>query len=120
VPDTILLVEDEYAALEVMCLLLAREGYHCLQAADGQEALEILAAQPVDLVVTDYWMPRLDGLALCRRMQEDERWRRIPVILMSASTVQDPVPPQVVASLTKPLLFTGLLDAVRKVLKPPA
>ena len=113
-PDTILLVEDEYAALEVMCLLLAREGYRCLQAGDGQEALEVLA------VVTDYWMPRLDGLGLCLRMQEDERWRHIPVILMSASIVQGPLPRQVVASLTKPLLFTGLLDAVRKVLKPPS
>jgi len=116
VPQTILLVEDEYAALEVLTLLLEQEGYRCLAAADGVEALALLAAQPVDLVVTDYWMPRLDGLELVGRMREDQRWRDIPVILMSASAIEGPLPPRVVAFLGKPLLFARLLELVKKAL----
>jgi len=116
VPKTILLVEDEYAALEVLTLLLRQEGYHVLEAGDGEEALVRLEEQRPDLVLTDYWMPRLDGFGLCERMQEDKRWRDIPVIMMSASSLQGPRPRQVVAFISKPLLFLTLTDAVRKAL----
>ena len=117
-PKTILLVEDEYAALEMLTLLLGQAGYRVVEAADGQEALARMAETRPDAVVTDYWMPRMDGLELCRRMEADERWRDIPVVMMSASVFDGPRPRQVVAFLTKPLLFDGLMEALGKLLGP--
>ena len=116
-PETILLVEDEHAALEVLSLLLAQEGYHVREASDGEEALALLEEQRPDLVITDYWMPRLDGVDLCRRMEADPRWRDIPVIMMSASVFDGERPRQVVAFLSKPLLFSNLVAAVTRALR---
>lgn len=64
--------------------LLSVEGGEILEAADGAEALEILEREPVDLVVSDIMMPRLNGLDLCRRIKADEQFRLMPVVLCTA------------------------------------
>ena len=116
-PHTILLVEDEYAALEVLAILFERSGYQVMTAADAEEALVRLHERRPDLVITDYWMPKMDGVALCRRMHEDERWRDIPVIMMSALLADDiPRLPGVVAVADKPIQFPALLRRVRQIL----
>jgi CheY-like chemotaxis protein len=117
VARTILVVEDEYGSLEVLTFLLEREGYQVIPAGDGEEALERLHERKPDLVITDFWMPKLDGAALCQKMQEDERWQGIPVILMSAVHGADmPRPAGVVAFARKPLVFSVLIDIVRQTL----
>src|SRR6476661_1970251 len=63
---TILLVDDEDAVRKVLAFPLERDGYEVIQAADGEEALQQFAQQPVDLVVLDIMLPRLDGLELCK------------------------------------------------------
>jgi len=117
-PHNILVVDDEYASLEVLSLLLAGEGFKLFTAADGQEALERLAEVPIALVITDYKMPRMDGSELCLSMLEDPRFQSIPVIFTSATYRQDvPRPKNVVAFFSKPLLFTAVLAAVHRILK---
>jgi len=117
VPYSILLVEDEYASLEVLALLLEKEGYQVVTASDGEEAISRLHERRPDLVVTDFWMPRMDGVALCQRMSEQQAWREIPVILISGTYEDDvPRPPGVVGYLRKPLLFSSLLASVRRAL----
>ncbi|HEX4474315.1 MAG TPA: response regulator [Polyangiaceae bacterium] len=113
---TLLLVDDEFATLEVLELLLEPEGYRVLTASNGDEALELLGSDHVDLVITDYKMPKMDGVELCERMRLDDRWREIPVILTSATFAQRSWPPQVVGFVRKPLLFATLLALVRKTL----
>ena len=63
---TLLLVEDEPALRELVCGFLKGSGYQVLAAADGVEALALMAAEPgaIDLVVTDVLMPGMDGLEL--------------------------------------------------------
>ncbi len=117
---TLLLVDDEFATLEVLELLFEPEGYRVLTAANGDEALELLGSDHVDLVITDYKMPKMDGVELCERMRADERWREIPVILTSATFAKRAWPPQVVGFLRKPLLFATLLALVQKALAPPS
>lgn len=114
---SILVVEDEFASLEVLTIMLAAKGYQVLSASDGEEALRQVRAARVDLVLTDYMMPTMDGVTLCDELAKDERLRSIPVIMMTASHLDD-VPPrtQVVALFGKPLLFEALLDTVRRVL----
>ena len=117
-PHKVLIVEDEFASLEVLALLLAGEGFQVVIASNGEEALLRLAETPIDLVITDYKMPKMDGNELCRLMLEDPRYRDIPVIFTSATYRQDvPRPSNVVAFFGKPLLFRSLLEAVQRILQ---
>jgi len=82
---TLLAVDDENDVLQVLELLFSMEGHRVLIARDGVEALEIVRAEQVDVVLTDLMMPRMDGLALCRRLRADARTRDVPIILHSAA-----------------------------------
>ncbi|HTA89020.1 MAG TPA: response regulator [Polyangiaceae bacterium] len=116
-PHTVLVVDDEFASLEVLALLLIGEGFLVLTASNGDEALTRLAEQPVELVITDYKMPKMDGSELCERMLSDPRYQSIPVIFTSATYRQDiPRPSNVRAFFSKPLLFKNLLTAVHQIL----
>src|SRR5258708_26641369 len=102
-PPKILLAADEFAALEGLQLLLCAEGFEVVTASDGQEALELLAAEDVDLVVTDYKMPRMDGLELCSRLQLDPRFSAIPLIITSPTYSRErALPPGAVAFVPQP------------------
>ena len=83
---TVLIVEDEFAIVDLLEMALADEGYRVLTAANGHQGLERLVAGPrPDLVIADYMMPVLDGAGLLRAMRETETHRNIPCIIMSAS-----------------------------------
>ena len=80
-----LLVEDNEELLALMVRLLHGK-YHILKAANGTEALEILAKQEVDLIVSDVMMPEMDGMELCRRVKTQFETCHIPLILLTAKT----------------------------------
>jgi len=78
---TIMLVDDEESIQKLLTYPLEREGYRVVQARDGEEALRRFAEQPVDLVVLDVMLPRLDGLEVCRRLRTDSA---VPIIMLTA------------------------------------
>jgi len=113
----VLVVDDEYASLEVLALMLTGEGFRVFTANDGEQALQQLTTESVAIVITDYKMPKMDGSELCRRMLSDPRLGHIPVIFTSATYRQDvPRPKNVVAFFSKPLLFKDVLAAVHRIL----
>jgi two-component system, NtrC family, response regulator PilR len=70
-PDTrILVVDDEKSMREFLAIMLKKEGYEVLIAEGGEAALETIRREPIDLVVTDLRMPRMDGLALLKAAKE--------------------------------------------------
>ncbi len=79
--STILLVDDEASVRKVLTFPLERDGYTVVQAADGEEALERFGGQPVDLVVLDIMLPKLDGLEVCRRLRAQSA---VPIIMLTA------------------------------------
>lgn len=79
--QTILLVDDEKAIIELLDIYLRNEGYRLLKAYDGLEALECLRTEDVDLIIMDVMMPRLDGLEACMKIREE---RQMPIIMLSA------------------------------------
>ncbi len=81
---TILLVDDEKLGRMIAKRRLNKLHYRILEAENGQEALEILQREKVDLVLSDWMMPKLDGLGLCEAIKQDERFRSIHFILMTA------------------------------------
>ncbi len=80
-PSTILLVDDEDSVRRVLAFPLERDGYTVVQAADGEEALERFAEEPIDLVVLDIMLPRLDGLEVCKRLRASST---VPIIMLTA------------------------------------
>lgn len=69
-PDVILLVDDEVNILSSLKRVLSREGYTVLTAAGGEEGLEVLSREPVDLVISDMTMPHMDGATFLRHVRE--------------------------------------------------
>src|SRR5882762_5405844 len=78
---TILLVDDEDSVRKVLAFPLERDGYSVVQAADGEEALRQFAEQPVDLVVLDIMLPKLDGLEVCKRLRAESN---VPIVMLTA------------------------------------
>ncbi|MFL5350635.1 MAG: response regulator [Hyalangium sp.] len=79
----ILVVDDSPLTRELISALLEAVGYDIVAAADGAEALHLLARTQVDLVVTDLEMPGLDGLELTRQLKAHETLNRLPVIILT-------------------------------------
>ena len=81
---SILLVDDYKFIRTILERMLQQLGYQNLRmAVDGVEALKLLRSQPVDLVITDYHMPEMDGIGLFQSMQQDPVLAKIPVLLIS-------------------------------------
>src|SRR5579884_2294099 len=95
---SILLVEDsENTAAMLEIALQDMPGVELVAARCGVEALQHLTAEPVDAIVTDLNMPRMDGFELIARIRRDETLAHIPVVVVSADT--DPATPRRLAEL---------------------
>lgn len=81
---TILLVDDEPDIRETMRFPLEREGFTVLEAGDGREAVKVLEAQGVDLMLLDLMMPHVDGTAVLESVRAHPRTRQLPVIVLTA------------------------------------
>lgn len=80
----ILLVDDERDLVFYTKLFLEEKGYEILEAYDGRQALDVLEREMPDLVVLDVAMPRLSGWDVLRIMQDDDRMKNIPVLMLTA------------------------------------
>jgi DNA-binding response OmpR family regulator len=78
---TVLVVDDEPIVREVVVRYLEREGYRTLEAADGDQARELVEREDPNLVVLDLMLPGMDGLALCRWIRSTSQ---LPVIMLTA------------------------------------
>src|SRR5688572_2477100 len=81
---TILVADDESHILNVVSLKLRNAGFRVLTAADGQEALDLAAQEQPDLLITDYHMPHLSGIELCRRLRQEPATAGIPAVMLTA------------------------------------
>lgn len=100
--------------LELYSDVLEMMGHQVLVAHDGQEALDLLWRRRPDLVVTDWMMPRVDGVELCRAVSVSEQLRCIPILLHSSSG--NPHAPGAWAFLPKPCELGGFEAVVARLL----
>ena len=84
----ILLCDDEIHIVNASKFKFQRAGYEVITASDGQEAWEAIEADTPDLVITDFQMPRLDGLGLVKQMRAHDHTRSIPVIMLTAKGLE--------------------------------
>ena len=88
-PKRLLAVDDSITYLQELGSQLRREGYDVVMAGSGEEALELLAAQPVDGILLDLVMPGLSGQDTCKRIKQRAEWRDIPLIMLTARDDRD-------------------------------
>ena len=121
---TILVADDESHILHVVSLKLKNAGYRVLTARDGQEALEIAQQEKPDLLITDYHMPQLSGLELCRKLKQDPATAHIPAIMLTARGYElepaDTEQSGILRMLSKPFSPRHLLSTVEEALSGAA
>jgi adenylate cyclase len=88
-PATVLAVDDQPQNLRLLEAVLGPRGYRVHTASSGTEALALIAAEEVDLVLLDVLMPGMDGHEVCRRIRADERTAFLPVVMVTASGGQE-------------------------------
>src|SRR5918997_1709902 len=117
---TILVADDESHILNVVSLKLRNAGFRVLTAHDGQEALDAAQQERPDLIITDYHMPLLSGLELCRRLKQDPATSGIPAIMLTARGYhldeQDTLTSGIRRMLSKPFSPRHLLLTVNEVI----
>jgi CheY-like chemotaxis protein len=80
----LLVVDDNAMNRDLLSRQLARQGYIVLTASEGNEALELLRSQTVDLILLDVFMPGMDGVETLRKLKADEKLQEIPVLMLSS------------------------------------
>jgi PAS domain S-box-containing protein len=124
-PRKTVLVVDAFAMnRSAMKTLLLEEGFAVREAADGVEAMEILARAPIDAVISDILMPNMDGYGLCAEVRRSERFRDVPFIVYT-STYASPSDESRALELgadrfiRKPAQGSVLVNAVRELVSGP-
>ena len=117
----ILVADDEAHILHVVSLKLRNAGFEVLTAVDGEEAAELCLAELPDLLITDFQMPYLTGLDLCRQLRAAPATRSIPAIMLTARGFdiepEEMAEAGIAAVLAKPFSPRELLECVNGLLK---
>jgi two-component system alkaline phosphatase synthesis response regulator PhoP len=85
-PKKILLVDDEVDLVETVRFPLEMEGYHVLVSYNGEDALNQARKENPDLILLDLMLPKLDGYKVCRLLKFDEKYKHIPILMLTAKT----------------------------------
>jgi chemosensory pili system protein ChpA (sensor histidine kinase/response regulator) len=118
-PD-ILVVDDSFSVRRVLANLLRKAGWNPIEAKDGLDALEILERSPKspDLVLLDVEMPRMDGYELVSSLRAHERYRRLPVVMLTSRSGEKhrhkAFQSGATDYLVKPFQENSLLDLIRR------
>lgn len=81
-----LIVDDSTAIRKILMRVLSQTGLplgQVLEAGDGREALKLIEANDIDLILSDINMPNMDGLELLRTLRESPKWRDVPVVMIT-------------------------------------
>lgn len=114
----ILLADDHADVRSLVAEVLRDQGHDVLVFEDGRQALDGASSQHVDVLITDFDMPGLDGVELCRKLRLSRP--RLPAVLMSSRCGEAGwKPPQPMVCLAKPFRRQQLLDAINRALQPP-
>ena len=117
-PNRILVVDDEPRYLRLLEANLRTEGFDVLSALDGLQAIEIFSSNPVDLILLDVMMPKLDGFSTCQRIRQ---FSNVPIVMLTAKGEEhDRVRGLDLGAddyLVKPFSASELLARVRAVLR---
>jgi DNA-binding response OmpR family regulator len=117
----ILVVDDEVDLVETIRFPLESEGFTVLVSYNGEDALNQARTENPDLILLDIMLPKLDGYKVCRLLKFDERYRNIPILMLTAKTQEKDktIGMETGADeyITKPFDMDELLEKVKAYLK---
>ena len=112
----ILAVDDSATILEMIKAILSSAGYEVITASDGAEALATARTEEPDLILLDVMLPKFDGYRVCRLLKFDQKYKSIPIIMLTAKTEEQSMATGIRTGadqyLTKPIEPERLLAAV--------
>lgn len=117
-----ILIADDEPGIRLLVSRMLGEEYVVLEAADGEEALDIAERQQPALILMDLMMPKIDGYAACFRIKTDQVTREIPVVMLTAigHELNKRFAEEMGANgyITKPFTREALLEEMRRLLPP--
>ncbi|HHL73590.1 MAG TPA: response regulator [Bacteroidetes bacterium] len=119
----VLVIEDSGEIAYQIRLRLEKENYIVLTASDGDAGLEKAREEHPDLILLDLMLPKLDGYKICRMLKFDRTYEQIPIVILSARTLEQDQELAAEAGadayLTKPINWKILLETMQRLLKNP-
>jgi two-component system chemotaxis response regulator CheY len=116
----ILIVDDCATTRKLLSYIIRERGYKILGASNGLEALEVMATNPIDLVLTDLNMPQMDGFELSKNLRGNETYRDLPIIMITTEAGDADMKmgkeAGVTTYLTKPITPLRLIYEIEKLL----
>lgn len=119
---SILIIEDDEEMIALGELVLQKQGYKVFSATNGPAGLELLASEPVDLVLLDIMMEQMDGWDVLEQIRADRQTAQVPVIMLSARHYLEDEQEtarhvhQYHGYIVKPFVVGDLIDEVGKIL----
>lgn len=123
-PKHILIVDDDLLMQRTWSRALEAKGYLVQVVANGEHAMALVQQDPPDLLMTDCFLPKMDGIHLCKFLRADRRFRRLPMILISGQ-----LDPEILslcrefgidASFEKGAQIDQVLAEIERLLHPPS
>jgi len=123
-PEKILIVDDNQVVLKILKNILESENFMTVSATNGIEALKIAVQEKPDLIITDYMMPEMDGMALINKLKSQLSTRFIPIIMLTSKDEVDAEVEVINAGaddyLTKPVNPKRLIVRINRLLNRPS
>ena len=88
-PGHVLVVDDDARARQLLKDLLTAKGHHVIEAADGEEAMAAARCEPLDVILLDVVMPKIDGFEVCRRLKADPATASINILMITSLTERE-------------------------------
>ncbi|HEX8088988.1 MAG TPA: response regulator [Blastocatellia bacterium] len=122
-PASVLVVEDNADAREMLLLVLAEQGFTVTGAEDGSAALKLIESRLPDLIITDIQMPNLNGVGLIKELRKRPEMRDVPILIFSAcpdEVLSDAIRSGANATAPKPLQLDPFIRIIKSLLTATA
>ena len=117
----ILIADDETDIVETLQFMLEVEGFECLTAYNGEDALNLAKREMPDLLILDVMMPKINGYKVCRLLKFDAKYKNIPILMVTARSQEEDKmigeEPGADEYITKPFKINDLVEKVKKYLE---
>jgi two-component system, chemotaxis family, chemotaxis protein CheY len=114
----IIVAEDFNVSRKIIVSTLAKEGYTVFEAADGNEAVELFDGRQVDLLITDYNMPNMNGADLIKKIRSTRSYEYLPILLLTTEVreekIRNAIDCHITAFIKKPFDTTDFLKIVKR------